>query len=75
MCLAVPMKIISRHDTIGICEIAEVTREVNLSLVDAHIGDWVIVHVGFAIQKLNEEEALEKLRYYEAIGQSIAAEE
>jgi hydrogenase expression/formation protein HypC len=58
MCLAVPMMVISRQDSSGIAEIGGVKKEINfIMLPDAQIGDYVIVHAGFAIQRLNEEEA------------------
>jgi hydrogenase expression/formation protein HypC len=58
MCLAVPMKVISRKQTVGIAEIAGVKKEISFMLMpEAKIGDYVIVHAGFAIQILNVEEA------------------
>jgi hydrogenase expression/formation protein HypC len=41
-----------------------VLREVNLSLVDAKVGDYVLVHAGYAIQVLEEQEALETLQLW-----------
>ena len=58
MCLAVPMKVISREQVVGIAEIAGVKKEINFMLMpEAEVGDYVIVHAGFAIQILNVEEA------------------
>jgi hydrogenase expression/formation protein HypC len=62
MCLAVPMKLIKKSEFSAIAEIGGVKREISLMLLpEAHIGDYVIVHAGFAIQKLNEEEANKRL--------------
>ena len=62
MCLAVPMKVVSRNDTVGMTEMAGVKKEVSfMMLPEAEVGDYVIVHAGFAIQKLNEEEARKTL--------------
>jgi hydrogenase expression/formation protein HypC len=62
MCLAVPMKVISIKDTTGIAEMSGVKKEISfLMLPEAQIGDYVIVHAGFAIQILNEEEAQKTL--------------
>ena len=64
MCLAIPSKIVA-IDTNGIAEIDVdgVRRRASLLMVeDAQVGDYVIVHAGFAIQKLDEEGALETLR-------------
>jgi len=56
------MKVIKINDGLGIVEIGGVKREISLQLVeDIKIGDYVIIHAGFAIQKLNEEEAEETL--------------
>jgi len=65
MCLAVPMKIISRDRDAGVAEMSGVKKEISfLMLPDAQIGDYVIVHAGFAIEKLNEEEALKTLELF-----------
>lgn len=69
MCLAVPGKILEAVD-VGISRIAKVefggvTRQVSLDLVpDARPGDFVLVHVGFAISRIEEEEAK---RAYDAL--------
>lgn len=44
-----------------------VLREVNVSLVDAKVGDYVLVHAGYAIQKLDEKDALETLSLWKEI--------
>jgi len=66
------MKVIKINDGLGIVEIGGVKREISLQLVeDIRIGDYVIIHAGFAIQKLNEEEAEETL----SLLREIAGEE
>ncbi len=63
MCLAVPAKIVSIEDGVAQCDIAGNMTAADVSLVpDAGVGDYVIVHAGLAIQKYDEEEALETLR-------------
>lgn len=58
MCLAVPMKIVSRDGERGECRHGGVTREVDLCMVpDALLGDYVMVHAGFAIQRYDAREA------------------
>lgn len=58
MCLAVPAKIIDRVDMLATVEINGVTRKVSLMLLpEAQVGDFVLVHAGFAIQTIDEEEA------------------
>lgn len=65
MCLAVPMKVISIDDDRATCVIGDVEREVRLSLLpEVHIGEYVIVHAGYAIQILDEEEAQETLQLF-----------
>ena len=62
MCLGIPVKIVEKRGTMGIGEIGGVRREVDLRLVeDVKIGEYVILHAGFAIQKLDEKEAKETL--------------
>jgi len=62
MCLGIPVKIVEKSGTTGIGEIGGVKRKVDLRLVeDVEVGDYVILHAGFAIQKLNEKEAEEML--------------
>lgn len=62
MCLGIPVKIISRQDHSGVAEIDGVTRLIDLRMVeDAQVGDYVLLHAGFGIQKIDEREALETL--------------
>ena len=69
MCLAVPGKIIAITDTHattrrGNVSFGGITKEVNLSFVpEARIGDYVLVHVGFALTTIQEEEATRVLEY------------
>jgi hydrogenase expression/formation protein HypC len=56
------MKVISLKEGTGIAEMSGVRKEISfMMLPEAKIGDYVIVHAGFAIQKLNEEEAQKTL--------------
>lgn len=57
MCLAVPAEILSIEDHTATVDYGGVTRTANISLVDAKVGDYVIVHAGYAIQVLDKEEA------------------
>jgi hydrogenase expression/formation protein HypC len=58
MCLAVPMKLIKRGENVGVVELGGVEREISLMLLsDAKVGEYLMVHAGFAIQRLDEEEA------------------
>lgn len=68
MCLAIPAKIISVDGTTAHCEMSGVTKDVDISLTpQAKAGDWVIVHVGFALQVINPEKAAETLAAMQAV--------
>jgi len=63
MCLAVPCKIVSIEGDTATIEVAGVRREASLSLIDdPTIGDYVIVHAGYAIHKIDETSAMESLK-------------
>lgn len=64
MCLAVPGQVVSIDSTQADVDFGGVVRKVNVSLVDAKIGEWVVVHAGFAIEKMDEEEARETLKLW-----------
>lgn len=66
MCLAVPMKVVEIHGDMGVVENSGVRREAGLMLLDkVKLGDWVIVHAGFAISKLTKKQARETLSLFE----------
>ncbi|NPV50645.1 MAG: HypC/HybG/HupF family hydrogenase formation chaperone [Candidatus Methanofastidiosum sp.] len=67
MCLAVPGKVLEIKNTVGIVDFNGVKREVRLDLVDVKIGDYVIVHTGFAIEKMDEKDALESLNIWKEL--------
>ena len=70
MCLAIPMKIKSISNNRATVEVGGVDYQANLDLVsDAKVGDYVIVHAGFAIEKLDEEAALESLEIWREIAE------
>ncbi|MEJ2097031.1 MAG: HypC/HybG/HupF family hydrogenase formation chaperone [Deltaproteobacteria bacterium] len=63
MCLAIPSKIVKIEDGMGIIDVDGVQRKTSLLLIDdAKIGDYVIVHAGFALHKIDEFAALESLK-------------
>ena len=75
MCLAVPMKIVKREGDRGVAELEGVTREVALHFVDAQVGDYVLIHAGFAIQKVDEESALETLELFREMMRESSSDE
>ena len=63
MCLAIPAKITEIKNSMGTIDMEGTQREVSMLLLeDAKIGDYVIVHAGFAIHKIDEAEAKESLK-------------
>ena len=64
MCLGVPMKVISRVGDDIVAEVDGVSKDASVMLLgeDVEVGDYVIVHAGYAISKLDEEYARETLR-------------
>jgi hydrogenase expression/formation protein HypC len=68
MCLAIPAKVVSvRQDKAKVDFGEGVLREVNVTLVKAKVGDYVLVHAGYAIQVLDEKEAQETIRLWNEI--------
>ena len=71
MCLAVPMLLVTREEEMGTVEVNGVQREVSLALEPAAVpGDYVLIHAGYAIGKVDPEEAkitLELLREMGAV--------
>lgn len=57
MCLAIPGKVVEIKRNLAKVDFGGVMREVDLSLVDINVGDYVLVHAGFAIETIDEEEA------------------
>ena len=63
MCLAIPSKIIKIENNMGTIDVDGVKRETSLLLLeDAKVGDYVIVHAGFALHKIDETVAMETLQ-------------
>ena len=67
MCLAVPAKIIKINGDKAQADFGGILREVNVALVDAKVGEYVLVHAGYAIQTLSRKEAEETLRIWKEI--------
>ena len=71
MCLALPGQIVEIAGTRAKVSFLGNIREADLSLVDAAVGDWVLVHAGFAIQKLSSEDAQATLGLFAEMNQAI----
>ena len=82
MCLGIPGRIVRIDDPVrklATAEVAGVRRQVNIACivdashpVDACISDWVLIHVGFAMSRIDEQEAAETLRILEELGEAKA---
>ena len=76
MCLGIPgqvVEIVSVDDHKAIAEVDGVRREINVGLVmgdvgGLNVGDWVLIHVGFAMTKIDEEEAARSLSFLKELG-------
>jgi hydrogenase expression/formation protein HypC len=68
MCVAVPAEVIEiKEGNIGVVDYGELRQEVRLDLVDVKVGEFVLVHVGFAIQRLSREEGLETRELFKEV--------
>ena len=83
MCLAIPgqiLDVVDEQNRLARVDVAGVKRNVNIGLLDADDvggvgpGDWVLIHVGFAISKVDEEEAEATRRMLEGMGADYEAE-
>ena len=82
MCLAIPgqiLEIVDDANRVARVDVAGVRRNVNVALLDSEpggvgVGDWVLIHVGFALSKVDEEEALATRRMLERMGEEYEAE-
>ena len=68
MCLAIPAKVLEIQGDIAKVDFGQgVARDVNVTLVEAHVGEYVLVHAGYAIQVIDKEAAEETLRLWRDI--------
>ena len=81
MCLAIPGKIvelITEPANLAMVEVTGVRRRVDLGLLEDDmpvVGDWVLIHVGFAMSKISEHEAADQMRMLAVLGEDEAAME
>jgi hydrogenase expression/formation protein HypC len=76
MCLAIPGKIVelvAGQNGVGTVAVTGVRRRVQLGLLEddmPKVGDWVLIHVGFAMSKISEQDAMEQIRLLRALGET-----
>lgn len=81
MCLAIPGKIeefIDKDRHFARADISGVKRQINVDLIKEQgleVGDWVLIHVGFAMGKISEEQALEQLEILAMLGEAAQSQE
>jgi len=80
MCLSIPSKVvkINEEKNTAIVDTMGVTREAGLELVEHEnikIGDYVLIHIGFVMNKIDEEDALESLKVYQEILEKLDEED
>ena len=70
MCLAVPVRVLQIDGLKALVELGGLARQASIMLVpDTQVGDYVLLHAGFAIQKLDEKEAEETIRLFAEIAE------
>lgn len=67
MCLAVPGKIISINGDLAEVDFGGVIKKANVAMVEAQIGQWAVIHAGFAIEIMDEEEAQETIKLWNEV--------
>jgi len=73
MCLAVPVRVLKIDGLKASVELGGLARQASIMLVpDTQVGDYVLLHAGFAIQKLDEKEAEETIRLFAEIAEGVA---
>ncbi|MBP6325238.1 MAG: HypC/HybG/HupF family hydrogenase formation chaperone [Sulfurospirillum sp.] len=74
MCLSIPSKVVEIDaDNYATVDTMGVKRKVTLDLIseEVNVGDYVLIHVGFAMNKINKEDALDSLKAYEEIVEAM----
>lgn len=77
MCLGIPMRVVAVNDWLAQCEAKGIQREVSLFLLQDEVvavGDYVVVHIGYAIQKVTAEAAREAWELYDLMLEANARE-
>lgn len=77
MCLAIPSRIVEREDLRAVVDVYGARREINLMLMpeEVGIGDYVLVHAGFAIQKVEREAAQDALKIISSIIEEVSRQD
>jgi hydrogenase expression/formation protein HypC len=80
MCLAIPgeiVELVDDNDQLVLVDVVGVKRKINIGLMEpgeVGVGDWILIHVGFAMSKVDEKEAADALAMLELMGQAFTDE-
>ncbi len=74
MCLAIPGKIVSIEGDQANIDFGGALKTANVSMVEASVGQWAVIHAGFAIEIMDEEEAMETIKLWNEFIDSGTAE-
>ena len=78
MCLAIPSKVVEiKENNVAVVDTLGVRREASLDLLDecVSVGEWVLLHIGFVMSKIDELSAMESLRLYDEILKAMQEED
>ncbi|BDB66392.1 HypC/HybG/HupF family hydrogenase formation chaperone [Helicobacter cinaedi] len=78
MCLAIPSKVVEiKENNVAVVDTLGVRREASLDLLDesVKVGEWVLLHIGFVMSKIDELSAMESLRLYDEILKAMQEED
>ena len=78
MCLAVPARVITldKNSDTAVVDLSGIQKEISTALVeDVNVGDYVLIHVGYALQKLSEEEAAQTLALFDELNAQNVVED
>ena len=81
MCLAIPgriVEILPERENLALVEVSGVRRKIDIGLFEddpIQVGDWVLIHVGFAMSKISEADAADQMRTLRMLGETQAAME
>lgn len=76
MCLAIPMEVVKIENYNAWVSVGDIQKEVRLDLIDEmpQVGDYVLVHAGFALHRIDEKTAMETLKLFEELLSNEASE-
>jgi hydrogenase expression/formation protein HypC len=75
MCLAIPAKIVDIDNQSATVEVGGVTRQASIVLLpDARLGNYILIHAGFAISLVDEAEALETIKLFQQLSEGLDSE-